>query len=115
MSDPNDSTGTIDDGRALLSTFIELCVKVRNNDPSVLPELGKPFMINHLREREGMELANALLENTSVSYLDLGTTNYTKSSAEAMAKYVRASKRLQHIHWNKYWMMNDYTSSVAVA
>jgi Ran GTPase-activating protein (RanGAP) involved in mRNA processing and transport len=29
----------------------------------------------------------------------LYTENYTKSFAEAMAKYVRTSKRLQHIHW----------------
>jgi Ran GTPase-activating protein (RanGAP) involved in mRNA processing and transport len=31
------------------------------------------------------------------------TEKYTKSSAEAMAKYVRTSKRLQHIRWNGAW------------
>jgi hypothetical protein len=46
-----------------------------------------------------MELADALLENTSVTYLKFVTNEYTKRSAEAMAKYVRTSKRLQRIIW----------------
>jgi Ran GTPase-activating protein (RanGAP) involved in mRNA processing and transport len=102
MSVSNDSTGiTIDDGRALLSlTFLDFCVKVRNNDPSILPEIGKPFKIRRMCEREGIEVADALLENNSVTYLELETANYTKSSAQAMAKYVRTSKRLQRIRLN---------------
>jgi hypothetical protein len=100
MSGSNGFTGirSIDDGRHLLSsTFLEFCVKVRNNDPSILPELGKPFNIRRICEREYMELADALLENTSVTYQQLMMKNYTKSSAEAMAKYVRTSKRLQRV------------------
>jgi hypothetical protein len=50
-----------------------------------------------------MELADALLENTSVTYLALKTENYTTSSPEAMANYVRTSKRLQHIRCNVDW------------
>jgi hypothetical protein len=111
MSVYNDSTltGTIDDGRALLSsTFLEFCAKVRNNDPSILPAVGKPFNISRLSEEEDTELADTLLENTSVRYLGLGTEEYTKSSAEAMATYVRTSKRLQRVCWNHEWtMMND--------
>jgi hypothetical protein len=104
MSVSNDSTGTIGDSRALLSsTFLDFCVKVRNNDPSILPEPGKPFKIRHMGEREGTELAHALLENTSVTYLELETEKYTKGFADAMAKYVRTSKRLQHIRWNGDW------------
>jgi hypothetical protein len=110
MSVSNDSTAlsTIDDGRAVLSsTFLEFCVKVRNNDPSILPsilpKIGMPFKIRSLSEREDVELADALLENSNVTYLELETAKYTKSSAEAMAKYVRTSKRLQRIHWLKYW------------
>jgi Ran GTPase-activating protein (RanGAP) involved in mRNA processing and transport len=102
MSDPNDSTST-DDGVPLSSTFLEVCAKVRKDDPSILPEPGEPFKIRrNLSEKEGMELADALLENTNVTYLELeaATNRYTKSSAEAMAKYVRTSKRLQHIRWN---------------
>jgi hypothetical protein len=97
------STGTIDDGIALLSpTFLEFCAKVRNNDSSILPELGKPFRIRRLSEREYMELADALLENTSVTYLELMDIDYfTKSSAEAMAKYVRTSKRLLRFRWDE--------------
>jgi hypothetical protein len=96
---------TINDGGALLSsTFLEFCVKVRNNDPSILPELGKPFRIRPLSEREHMELADALLENTSVTYLQLmDIDTFTKRSAEAIAKYVRTSKRLQRIRWPTNW------------
>jgi Ran GTPase-activating protein (RanGAP) involved in mRNA processing and transport len=113
MSVSNDSTvlkSTIDDGRALLSSkFLEFCGKVRNNDPSILPEFGegKPFKIRPLSEGESIELSDALLKNTSVRYLKVGTEEYTKSSAEAMAKYVRTSKHLQRVCWNHDWTMND--------
>jgi Ran GTPase-activating protein (RanGAP) involved in mRNA processing and transport len=105
MSVSNDSTDirTIDDGRPLLSpTFLEFCDKVRNNDPSILPEAGRPFKIRRMCEREGIELAGALLENTCVTYLELEMSKYTASSAATMAKYVRTSKHLQRIRilWN---------------
>jgi hypothetical protein len=96
------ATGTIDDDKALLSSsFLEFCAKVRNNDPSILPAIGRPFRICDLSEREHMELADALLENNCVTYLQLKIKKYTKSSAEAMAKYLRTSTRLQHIRWNR--------------
>jgi hypothetical protein len=110
MSVSNDSTAlsTIDDGRAMLSsTFLEFCAKVRNNDPSILSEFGKPFNIRHLSEREGLELADALLENTDVTYLKLKTQEYTKSFAEAMAKYVRTSKHVQHIRCPMIFSTDD--------
>jgi Leucine-rich repeat (LRR) protein len=103
MSVSNDSTGisTIDDGRALLSpTFLKFCAKVRNNDPSILPKLGKPFKIGPLSEGESIEVADALLENTSVKYLELEVADYTATSAKAMAKYLRTSTHLQHIRWD---------------
>jgi hypothetical protein len=103
MNDPNDSTGT-GDATPLSQQFLEFCAKVRNNDPSILPEPRKPFIIRDLREKERMELAGALLENTNVTYLALGTAKYTKSSAEAMAKFLRTSKRLQHLG---FWMTDD--------
>jgi hypothetical protein len=95
MSDPNGSTGTV----SLSSTFLEFCRNVRNNDPSILPEPGEPLRITHLSEKEGMELADALLENASIAHLKLKTNYYTKSSAEAMGQYVRNSKCLQRISW----------------
>jgi hypothetical protein len=102
MSLSNDSTSTTADGRASLSsTFLEFCAKVRKNDPSILPEFGNPFRIRYLSEIKSLELADALLENTCVTYLELETNKYTKCSAEAMAKYVRTSKRLQRIHWRR--------------
>jgi hypothetical protein len=95
MSDPNDSTST-GDGASLSSTFLEVCAKVQTNDLSILPEAGKPFWIKPLTEKEHIELADALMENNSVAYLGLKTEKYSKSSAEAMTKYLRTSKRLQH-------------------
>jgi hypothetical protein len=97
------STGTIDDdGRASLSsTFLEFCAKVRNNDLSILPEAGRPFRIRDLTEKEVMELADALPENNSVTYLELMKTDtLTKVSVEAMAKYVCTNKHLQRLRWN---------------
>jgi hypothetical protein len=99
MSDLNDSTSS-GDGVSLSSVFLEICVKVRKNDPSILPEPGEPLRILHLTEKEDTELADALLENNNVTYLQLGTEMCTKSSAEAMAKYVRTRKHLQRICWN---------------
>jgi Ran GTPase-activating protein (RanGAP) involved in mRNA processing and transport len=84
---------------AVSSTFLDFCIKVRNNDPSILPESGEPFKIRYMREREGKELADALLENISVTYIEIDMNKYTRSAAEAMAKYVRNSKRLQRISW----------------
>jgi hypothetical protein len=100
MSDPNVSMvlSTIEDGRALLSPiFLEFCTKVRNNDLSVLPAPGEPLRTRDMGERERLELADALLENTNVTYLELEMEHHTKCSAEAMAKYVRTSKSLQRI------------------
>jgi Ran GTPase-activating protein (RanGAP) involved in mRNA processing and transport len=86
-----------DDGRPF---FLDFCAKVRNNDPSILPEAGKPFRIRNMCESEGIELADALLQNTSVTYLELETEHYTSiGKAEAMAKYIRTSKHLRHIRW----------------
>jgi hypothetical protein len=52
-----------------------------------------------MSEKEWMELADALLESSSVTYLELGRVEYTKKIAEVVAEYVRTSKRLQSIHW----------------
>ena len=108
MSTSNDSTITIDNDKALFSSeFLEFCDKVRNDDPSVLLELGEHFRSNELSEKEDIELADALLENTNVTYLQLKTQTYTERSAEAMAKYVRTSKRLQHIRWSRNRMADN--------
>ena len=95
----NDAAST-NDGAPRSPNFLEFCEKVRNNDPSILPGLSVPFQIRDLSEKEHIELADALLENTNVTYLQLETDYYTKRSAEAMAKYLRTSKRLQCIHWH---------------
>jgi hypothetical protein len=84
-------------------TFLDFCVNVRNNNPSILPELGEPFRICRLSEKEDVELADALLENTNVTSLEMEMDHHTKCSAEAMAKYVRTSKHLQHIRCKGDW------------
>jgi hypothetical protein len=94
ISDDSDSvatgTGAVDgDSVPFSSAFLDFCGKVRNDDPSILPVSGMPFKIGFLREKEDMELADALLENSSIIYLELMIERYTKSSAEAMAKYIR--------------------------
>jgi hypothetical protein len=68
---------------------------------AILPESGidMPFNIRRLSETEDIELGDALLENTNVTYLEFDTEKYTNSSAEAKAKYVRNSKSLQRIRW----------------
>jgi hypothetical protein len=66
-----------------------------------MPEPGQPFEIIQLSDKEDMELADALLENNRVTYLKFEARNYTKSSTEAMAKYLRTSKRLKRIHMTK--------------
>jgi Ran GTPase-activating protein (RanGAP) involved in mRNA processing and transport len=73
---------------------------VRNSDPCILPEPGEAFKMHPLSENQAMELADALLENTNVTYIQLVTARYKESSAVAMAAYVRTSKRLQRIDWN---------------
>jgi Ran GTPase-activating protein (RanGAP) involved in mRNA processing and transport len=98
MSHPNESTST-GEGAPLSLTFLEFCAKVRSNDPTILPSPGEPLRILNLSERESIELSEALLGNTSVTYIELDTAQFTKSTAEVMAKYVRSSKSLQHIRW----------------
>jgi hypothetical protein len=69
MSDPSDSTSIVDAGRASLSSpFLDFCANVRNSDPSILPAHGKPLRIRNLSEKAGIELSDALLEDTYVTY-----------------------------------------------
>jgi hypothetical protein len=107
MSDPNDDSTSTNNRFPLSSAFLEFCAKVRNNHPSILPEPGGPFKFRPLSKKENIEIADALLESTSVTFLELGTDNYKKSSAEAMAKYVRTSKHLQRIRWPRNWVQPD--------
>jgi hypothetical protein len=62
MSDLYASTST-GGGVPLSLKFLDFCAKVRSNDPSILPEPGKPFTIRwmSMSEKELMELAHALL------------------------------------------------------
>jgi hypothetical protein len=104
MSVSNDSTAqTINDGIVLLSSsFFDFCARVRNHDPSILPQFGKPFRFRPFSEKEDVELVDTLLEsNTNVTHLELWLCYNTKSSSEATAKYVRTSKRLRRIRFRR--------------
>jgi hypothetical protein len=79
-----------------------VCAKVRSDDPSILPPPGEPLTIHTSSEKEYMKLADALLKNNSITYLELDTEEHTESSAEEIAEYVRTSKRLRHILWHRY-------------
>jgi Ran GTPase-activating protein (RanGAP) involved in mRNA processing and transport len=114
MSVSNDSTArssTIENGKRAIRSprppLLDFCDKVRNNDPSILPSVGTPFSVGLMREKNALKLADALLENTSVTYIKLQAETYTKRTAEAMAKYVRTSKRLQRIRWPGCSMTSD--------
>jgi hypothetical protein len=110
MSVSSNSTSTVD-GVSRSSKFLECCAKVWKNDPTILPEPGEPIRIgNYLSKKEHMELADAFLENTNVTYLELDTAKFTKSSAEAIAKYVSTSKHLQRMEILR-WMI-EHGSSV---
>jgi hypothetical protein len=79
MSVSNDSNGSICNGRLFLSpTFLDFCAKVRNSDPCILPEVGKTFKVCRICEKQDTELADALLENMSITYLRLDTAKYKK-------------------------------------
>jgi Ran GTPase-activating protein (RanGAP) involved in mRNA processing and transport len=99
MSDPNDSWST-GDGVPLSPHFLDFCDKIRKDDRSVLPATGHPLRIRRLSEKEDIELADALLVNTNVTYLELETEKHTRDFAKAMAKHVRTNKRLQRISWH---------------
>jgi hypothetical protein len=96
MSDPDDSRST-DDGVPLSSHFLEFCAKLRRDDRFILPAPGERSRTVILSEKENIELADALMENTNVTHLQLETENHTTITAEAMAKYVRTNKNLQRI------------------
>jgi Ran GTPase-activating protein (RanGAP) involved in mRNA processing and transport len=82
--------------RSVSSTFLECCQRLRADDPTVLPRIGAPFVINRrLNERESILLTNSLLKNTNVQSLALNVDHYTFKSAETMGEYLRASKHLQ--------------------
>jgi hypothetical protein len=80
--------------------FSSFCTKVRKDDPSILLDRNSTFRIRpSLGEKESIELAAALLENTSVTDLELVWQTYTKRPAEAMVNYVRTSKHLEHLRF----------------
>jgi hypothetical protein len=114
MSDPNDSARIANGVLLASASFLKFCANVRNSDLSILSDPGEPFRIrNLLSEKQDIELAGALLESKSVTYLELETAMYTKSSAEAMAKYMNTSKRLRRIKGLKVgWQMVECCGSM---
>jgi hypothetical protein len=60
-------------------------------------------------KKEDTELADALLENRNVTYLELNPAKFTRSSVEAMAN-MRTSKRLQRICLVEHWYDGGLTT-----
>jgi hypothetical protein len=108
MSDPYDSTSTIDDDDvSLSSTFLECCVKVRNNDPSILlaPNLQTLVLTDRTLGSAGLaELAPALYRNTSIKVLDM-SNNYLNDieSAEILRDILRSNKTITALDLSRNW------------
>jgi hypothetical protein len=85
MSNPNYSTST-DDGVPRLTKFQEFCAKVRNSHPSILPDLGEPLRIGHRRltEKEDIELADALLQNTNITNLEFNRKHVARRTTHEL-------------------------------
>jgi Ran GTPase-activating protein (RanGAP) involved in mRNA processing and transport len=85
-----------EDSASTSPTFREYCDKLRANDPTVLPRDNFPFKIGPLlSEREHIELADALTQNTLIERIFMELDDYTERSAKAMAEYFRASEGLR--------------------
>jgi Ran GTPase-activating protein (RanGAP) involved in mRNA processing and transport len=85
-----------EDNASTSPTFREYCNKLRANDPTVLPRDNLPLKICPLlSESEHIELADALIHNTRVQRIFMELDDYTERSAQAMAKYFRASEVLR--------------------
>jgi Ran GTPase-activating protein (RanGAP) involved in mRNA processing and transport len=122
MNNPNNDDATNNALREFCNKEIalrEFCNQVRNNDPSILPESGRPFRIQRrLNERGVTELARALLENRNVTDLHFGTAKYTERSAMAMAMFLHTSERLQRIVWHgamlDSWILPAFQESTSL-
>jgi Leucine-rich repeat (LRR) protein len=71
-----------------------LCAQLRTNDPSVVPEESSDYFEPDVPDSRRLEIAEALAKNTIVRRIGLEAKNYTKLSADAMAKYLTDSKHL---------------------
>jgi Ran GTPase-activating protein (RanGAP) involved in mRNA processing and transport len=89
-----------DDGGRVASNAARVIAQLRTNDPSLLPG----WLFNHKfvicpsePDPIRVELAEALTQNTVVRRIMLQPHDYSKLSADAMAKYLMRSKRLLHV------------------
>jgi Ran GTPase-activating protein (RanGAP) involved in mRNA processing and transport len=91
MTDDIDSAST-------WQAFGMYCDQLRANDPTVVPGDNLPFKIRPcLSEKEHIELADALTQNTIVKRIFLDVDDFTERSAQAMAEYLRTSKNLYSV------------------
>jgi Ran GTPase-activating protein (RanGAP) involved in mRNA processing and transport len=86
------------------SVFSGFCADLREDDPTVLPSTGSPFKIRAgLTESQYIELSAALLESSAVKRLELDVYALTEGSAQAIGKYLRASKFLVSVSLDEGW------------
>jgi hypothetical protein len=88
------------DGGRIASSAARVIAQLRTNDPSIFPGASSnhqfvicPSVPDPIR----VELAEALTQNTVVRCIGLQPHNYSKQSADAMAKYLMRSKRLLYV------------------
>jgi Ran GTPase-activating protein (RanGAP) involved in mRNA processing and transport len=86
------------------SVFSGFCAELREDDPTVLPSTGNPFKIRAgLTETQYIELSAALLESSAVKRLELDVYALTEGSAQAIGRYLRASKCLVSVSLDEGW------------
>jgi hypothetical protein len=89
-----------DDGGRSASSVVRVIAQLRSNDISIfrVARSTQRFLISSSTpDPIRVELAEALTQNTVVRRIMLQPHDYSKLSANAMAKYLMRSKRLLHV------------------
>jgi hypothetical protein len=106
ISDSSNAHVDTGGGDSSISSAVRvLCDRLRANDPRVLAH--DSFFVpieshGEYSEGERIQVFQALKENTQVKRIRLWSHGYTKSSAEAAAKYLESSQTLQTIRLRCY-------------
>jgi hypothetical protein len=95
----DDDDGDDDDDDLHVS---RLCAQLRANDPSVVSEEPSDYFAPDVPDSGRLEIAEALAQNTIVRRIELLAHNYTKSSADVMAKYLAQNKHLLAVKLSQY-------------
>jgi Ran GTPase-activating protein (RanGAP) involved in mRNA processing and transport len=112
---PNDNSSS---NSSISPAVRELCDWLRANDPRVLDHDSFCVPFNKYKgkysEGERIEVFQALKESTSVKRIRISPNQFTQSSAEAAAEYMKSSKNLQAIdlHSDPYTQVSPAVMSL---